>query len=160
MDSESLLQAAEVGVICLEWSALEYYFAIVIWRLLGLDPPTGKIVTGGLGLLPRVNMAVALARHLKCNRQTIAAMVQARKAIQDGLDIRRNQAVHGVHFAEDDGTTTVETHRGKGGRDPVPITSDDYHRLAAEIRAVRKRLQTDLHDAGFEGLPAPKYIAI
>jgi hypothetical protein len=159
MAEDALFQAAAIGLVCGEWSTLEYNLSIVIWRLLGLDPDTGKIVTGGLDLLPRVNMAINLARHVKQNRATIAALERARKTVQDGLDARRNQAVHGVHFAEDDGSTTVEVHRGKGGRNPVTITGDAYSNLADEIRAVRKQLQTDLHAAGFVALPAPRAIA-
>ena len=51
------------GSICFQWSALESLLAVVIWRLLKLDSDTGAIVTGGLDILPRINMAIALATH-------------------------------------------------------------------------------------------------
>jgi hypothetical protein len=88
----------QIGNICAQWSELEYLFATTIWVLLKLDMDTGKIVTGGLDMLPRANMAINLARHRQAPKEILDALLTARKAIQDGLDIRRNRAVHGVQF--------------------------------------------------------------
>jgi hypothetical protein len=118
------------------------------------DTETGKIVTGGLDILPRFNMAIALARHQKRPRKLIAALATARKSIQDGLDMKRNRAIHGLHF-EEGGFTRVEMFRGKGADVITTASSAEYARIAEEIRDVRHQLQRGVGDAGYDWLPMP-----
>lgn len=127
----------QVGNICAQWSNLEYQFAHVIWVLLALDMDTGAIVTGGLDMLPRANMAINLARHLQAPRELITALEKARKQIQDGLDVRRNRAVHGVQFYHEGGDDLyVEVHRGKGGRGRKLLPDQELADLGREIHNV------------------------
>jgi hypothetical protein len=121
-----------VGRVCIEWATLEYHLANAIWFLVDLDKPTGRIVTGGLDMLPRLNMAINLARHKRADKLLISALVDAREAIQGGLDTRRNRAVHGLQFT-DGGVYTVEVHRGKGGRDRQDLTTAELESLGEEI---------------------------
>lgn len=58
----------------------------------------GAIIYGGLGMLPRFNMAINLVRHHKAAQHITRSLVD----IQDGIAQKRNQAVHGVHGDADD----------------------------------------------------------
>ena len=154
---DTLQQALAIGRICMEWSTLEYNIAILIWVMLKLPTAeVGKIVTGGLDILPRLNMAIALSTELRMPIGLTKALITTRKNIQDGLDVRRNMAVHGIHFLEDDGSTTVEVHRGKNRKMVMPIAGDDYMRLSEEIRDIRVSLQRQVRKAGLDCLPQPR----
>lgn len=132
---------AYIGNICTQWAGLEYKVAHCIWYLLSLDAETGKIVTGGLDMQPRLNMAINLARHLGGPKPLLDQLIATRSAVQDKLDTRRNRAVHGVQFwYPDDGVMSVEVHRGKGGRDRQPVSDDELYDLGNEIHAVGKAL--------------------
>ena len=63
--NRTLRSLVQIGNIAAQWSHLEYKLAQTIWILLGLEEGTGKIVTGGLDMLPRINMAINLSRHLR-----------------------------------------------------------------------------------------------
>lgn len=137
--TRSLIQ---IGNIAAQWSHLEYKLAQTIWILLGLDEGTGKIVTGGLDMLPRVNMAINLSRHLKAPRSLIDLLVKVRKELQDKLQEERNRAIHGVHFHGSQGELLVEVHRGKGDRTRKPLPESDLnetgnrlHELGTELTA-------------------------
>ena len=88
-------------------------------------------------------MAINLARHLKAPKPVILALEKTRKTIQDGLDMRRNRAIHGVQFLEG-GNLLVEVHRGKGGRERKPLTEDELNSLGQEIYAATNELRTVL----------------
>jgi len=123
-----------VGNICTQWAFLEYQLAIAIWSLLGLDEETGKIVTGGLDIMPRATMILSLTHGKKGDQTLSRAATKVLKELRGGLVTRRNEAVHGVYSSQRDGSEPmVEVHRGKGGRNPKPIGPDDLERLAQEI---------------------------
>lgn len=127
----------KIGNICWQWSMLEFSVAGLIWRLLGIDPDTGKIVTGGLDMIPRLNMAINLARHMKAPRYVTDELAKVRKAIQDGLDAERNRAVHGVNFPPNSaGEFLVEMHRGKGPKTPVAVTTAELDNLGKRLNAL------------------------
>jgi hypothetical protein len=136
---------ANIGLICVQWSAIEYTVSIIIWSLLNLEPQVGMIMTGGLDMLPKLNVAINLARHLKTDRAIISGLVAARKSIQDGLDTRRNRAVHGVQFSEPGGGYAVEVHRGPGARTRIPGDNQEFVALSDELHLVRLAL-TDARD--------------
>jgi hypothetical protein len=139
----------------MQWSNVEYQVAQTIWLILGLDVETGKIVTGGLDMLPRLNMAINLARHRKAPVELTSQLVKTRASIQDKLDVRRNRAVHGVNsWFPGDATVHVEVHRGKGGRERKPLPEDDLRQLGQEIHRVGKELNTVLLRAKKGALPA------
>jgi len=52
-------------------------------------------------MLPRFNMAINLARHHNAPRHITNELAAIRKALQDGIAERRNQAVHGAHADTD-----------------------------------------------------------
>lgn len=143
-EEATAIYAMKVGNICAVWSSIEYLVALTIWELLHLDYETGQIITGGTDMLPRLNMAIALAEQLKAGRPLITALRSLRKTLQDGLDQRRNQAVHGVNRITK-GKHLVEMHRGtfRGSPRELPIASlqqtiDD---LMAAYRAYASSLE-------------------
>lgn len=133
-----------IGHICAQWADVEYTFACAIWHMLGLDDETGKIVTGGLDMLPRANMAINLSNHQKQDSRFTKALKEARAAIQDGLDTKRNRAVHGVHFFDANLNLYVEVHRGKGGRDRTELTEEDLNEIGRTLFKVGQDLRTKL----------------
>ena len=134
----------QIGNICFQWAYLEYLIALTIWSLLHIDPDTGKIVTGGLDIRPRLNMAINLARELQAPKGAIDALLLTREALDKGLDQRRNTAVHGHRIAHpnDPAAELVEVHRGKGARKRRPQTNADLTQLGKDI----KQLADDLLD--------------
>jgi hypothetical protein len=129
----------------MQWSNLEYQIAHCIWWMLRLMPETGKIVTGGLDMLPRLNMAINLARHLNAPKPLLDQLIATRAAIQDGLDIRRNKAVHGVHFRVGDDEPLVEVHRGKGDRKAKPFPVSELASLGSELNKLSSALSSLLY---------------
>lgn len=125
-DTTKILSAT--GNVCHQWSYLEYLISKAIWHILGLERDTGIIVTGGMDILSRVNMAIALAKHTRANKKLIEVLEETRVKIQgkrktDGLMYRRNLIVHGVYSSRDnDPIILVETHRGAGDRKRNPIS--------------------------------------
>jgi hypothetical protein len=67
LEEPSTKRLAHIGALCLQWSYLEYVIGAIIWKLLNLDIGVGTIVTGGLDLLPRINMAINLCREMKAD---------------------------------------------------------------------------------------------
>lgn len=134
------------GNVCHQWSYLDLLLSKAVWHLLDLDKETGIIVTGGMDMLPRVNMGVALARHLKSDRRLLGALIDARKSIQgkgktDGLLYKRNRVVHGVYSSNDNAVhPMIETHRGAGNRKRHPITPDEIKEVGSSIFATSGKL--------------------
>jgi len=132
-------RAQLIGDICMSWSAIESIVALITWQLLSMDEGTGRIVTGGLDMLPRISMAIALARHLKAGREIITPLEALRKTIQDGLDQRRNQAVHGINQVRD-GKWLVEMHRGTKRGPPQELPVSDLRATLAELHTAQNTL--------------------
>lgn len=125
---------AKVGYICGVWANFEAIVAFAIWYMLKLDMETGKIVTGGLDMRPRANMAVTLARHLKAPAELTQALIDARKALDDGLEKRRNLVVHGTQSLMEDPSLGIEfvMHRGKN-RGPQIFTDAALDQLTNDL---------------------------
>ena len=140
--NRTLRSLVQIGNIAAQWSHLEYKLAQTIWILLGLEEGTGKIVTGGLDMLPRINMAINLSRHLKAPRCLTELLVKIRKELQESLQEERNRAIHGVQFHGPGGELQVEVHRGKGDRTRQSLpeatlnqTGKRLHELGTELTA-------------------------
>jgi hypothetical protein len=133
--SKDVVRMATVGYICLQWAAFEAIVATAIWEMLGLEEDVGRIVTGGLDMRPRLNMAVRLAEKLKMPGPYTQALIDARKAMDDGLEARRNFVVHGIHqWREDrDSPLVLDLHRGKRTK-PEPFTDEQLQELADDLR--------------------------
>lgn len=133
-----------VGMICRHWADIEYIFSQTIWHLLKLDAETGKIVTGGLDMLPRVNMAINLAKQTKQPSDLLRILEEARTAIQDGLDTRRNRAVHGVMFIGEGFNYEAEVHRGRGSRKREFLPASELRGLCDDLLKLHSKLRTSL----------------
>lgn len=124
---------ATVGYICATWSNFEAAIAQAIWIMLNLDDATGRIVTGGLDMRPRANMAVRLARHLKMPTEFTRALEDARASLDNGLMAKRNLAVHGIHHPRtQEDAMMLDLHRGKHKK-PEPFTDTDLNAFAEEL---------------------------
>ncbi|MCC6925716.1 hypothetical protein [Novosphingobium sp.] len=131
---------AQIGNICVQWSALEYHTAIAIWNLAGVvDQEIGKILTANLDLKQRVGMAFALAHTVNAPIPFKNAIKALQTALQnEDLIHRRNQAVHGIHFQIDEpGAAGIEMHRGKGGRVQRIQRDKDLNQLGARLAELR-----------------------
>lgn len=128
------------GIICSLWSYLEYILSNIIWNLLSLDKEIGNIVTGGRDILPKINMAIALADRLNADRELRCALVDVRKQLQSGLQDQRNAAVHGVYSSNETALKPRrETHRGKGSGQAKDV---DVAELEAVVRDIQKAIDT------------------
>ena len=147
-----------IGNICAQWSSLEYQFAKAIWHLLGIDDETGKIVTGGTDMIPRIRLAVNLARHLNAPLAICRALEGARdKLLAANLDERRNRAVHGIRFAMDGDddlrVVEIEVHRGKGGRHRQQETTLELYDVGSELSVIVNDLREALTQEGLFASP-------
>jgi hypothetical protein len=143
----------QTGYVCHQWSYLEYLFSKAIWHLLSLDKEMGMIVTGGMDILPRANMAITLANHKKADRALVDALKEARKSIQSRLQDDRNRVVHGVyssHTTNPNAPVMIETHRGKGDRTRKPITAAEVHAIGKQINETSMALTTTLESFGIK----------
>lgn len=93
---------AAIGHICLQWSLLETAILAVISAIEAL--PTNKVflLFGGLDMKPRLRIALNLARQPGIPSVFAKRLKAVQKALDDGLDEERHQAVHGVHFYPSD----------------------------------------------------------
>lgn len=148
--TRSMDRLVQIGNICNQWSYLEYLFSNVIWWLLKIDRETGMIVTGGMDILPRANMAINLAKHLKADSKLINALSEARKSIQNDLGDKRNTAVHGVYFRTPNDETKVEMHRGKGAFEKQDFSNEQLRDVGRNIQAVHKKLVPVLLSLGIK----------
>lgn len=148
-----------IGNVCHQWAHLELSIAVVIWQLLGVDEETGRLLTGGLDIQPRVNKAIALAEHLNAPPQLKKALRQTRTALQDGLDERRNQAVHGARFTDHSSPLDSQLfvmHRGKNAGKPIPVSNADLEKLGRDIFAAHKPLMEAMRSCGVLQAPTAK----
>jgi hypothetical protein len=148
-DEPSSKRMAHIGSLCLQWSYLEYIIAAIIWKQLNFDMPVGKIVTGGLDMLPRLNMAINLCRELKTDSRIERGLVAARKALQSGLQDDRNMVVHGQHWLITGNAPSIEVQHGKGTRQPKIFTDQDIYKLVEDIAAVSNEIGRVLVLTGF-----------
>ncbi len=140
----------QIGNICWQWAHLEYLIALAAWSLLRIDNDTGRLITGGMNILPRVNLALNLARHLKAPQQAQKALKETRKALQKGLDERRNRVVHGHRFLDraDPQAEFVEMHRGKNAGVKVRQTNKDLAQLGRDIADTARALHQAMLESG------------
>ena len=136
-----------IGGVCQQYSILELRVAQIIWALLKIDEPTGKLVTSGLDILPRIRMAMRLATHLKAKPAVRKALEKVRTKLQDGVIDQRNLAVHGIQTVSDDGEVmTLEVHRGGKANRQVPIRIADLNALTRDIYELTKLLDGEIPD--------------
>lgn len=141
-----------IGNICVQWSALEHQAACVIWSMLDINEGTGRFITGGMDLQPRLNVAIRIATHLGAPKEVLTDLKEVRKQVQDGLDIIRNHAVHGVTFFSPDGRTArIKTHRGKKAGEyelsnsELKAAGTAINQLVRKLGEVNKAINAD-HD--------------
>lgn len=145
----------QIGNICFQWAHLEFLLALTIWALLRLDSVTGRIVTGGLDIRPRVKMAIDLAESLRAPAELIDALKSVRKKVESDLNDRRNRAIHGHRFIDPDDPSLelVVTHRGKNAGKFLGQSNKDLADLGRDIAAAHKELHAVLNSLGIDDVP-------
>lgn len=135
----------QIGNICIQWAALEYQLAVAIWALAGLEAELGKVLTASLDVKARAVMAHTLAHETNAPRYLKIAIKKVLDAVRKDLLTRRNQAVHGIHFAgERPDMAMIEMHRGKGGRGRRPQSDRELYQLGQEINALSRSFAKSL----------------
>lgn len=140
----------QIGNICFQWAHLEYLLSITIGILLRVEPKTSQIISSGLDILPRTNMALALAHHLTAPRSLVDGLKAVRRDLQDGKKLleRRNRAVHGhrqLHPSPD--REIFNVYRGKGAG-AIEQTNADLHRIGNDIAETATEFYQVMVDAG------------
>ena len=100
--SDDIKIYAGMGIVCVQWALLEHLMLGLISCAEGTPLDLVYLKFGSLDMLPRVNMAMTLARYHKWPQPMISRIEAIRKQLQgingrNGLQERRNQLVHGVH---------------------------------------------------------------
>lgn len=137
---------AGIGHVCVQWARLEMGWLGLIYVIEGIPAEKGHIIFGGLDMLPRANMAINLARHAKLPQRLVKRMTEVRKALQDGVSDRRNQAVHGAHRDMQGDETTLTMVRWPGDKRHKRITMADLAALGVEIHALGNEVWSIMED--------------
>ena len=135
-DNGQIMIMASIGHVCLQWARLEMFVLGAIAAIERIPVEKSEVLFGGMDLIPRLNMAVNLARHAKLPQPLVSRMDKIRKKVQSDLADRRNQAVHGAHRDWEGYEVTLTMVRWKGDRRSQRLTVNDIHNLAMEIHAV------------------------
>jgi len=133
---------ATIGVVCLQWSLLEQMLLRVI--ACAENAPIDKIYLSyaGLDMMPRIGMALKLARYAKWPQPLIKRIEAIRVALQGksgrhGLADRRNQVVHGVHKeSEKPDCISLTMVRWDGPRRTQDVTLSEIADLATQLAAL------------------------
>lgn len=140
----------QIGNICIQWSHLEYLVALAIWSMLRIDEKTGRILTGGLDIIPRLGMAHQLSVHLNAPQLARRTLTETRKILQSGLLEQRNLVIHG-HRLKAHGEPSIETfevHRGPKSGQKQPLTNAEIAQIGRDIAIVHKALHKALLESG------------
>lgn len=86
--SEETKHFAAIGHICLQWALLEHTVLALIAAAEHMPMPKVHIIFGGLDMLPRVNMAITLARQARWPQHLVKRIEVIRKALQHGEDLK------------------------------------------------------------------------
>jgi hypothetical protein len=141
--SDTEQRLLEVGIICTQWSYLEYLLANAIWWLLTLDKSTSTIVTGGLDINSRISMALGLAKHLDKSQELTSLLENTKKDLSGAkkLIVRRNRAVHDIFSSRpSDSVVMIEMHREKTKRNREPYPLSELMSLRNDLTDLTKRL--------------------
>lgn len=119
------LRAHALGVICFQWSYIEYLVANAVWYAMDLDKKRGMIVTGGLNLNALMALGIELLSERGDSEDLLAELLRLRSALNsaEGLQFRRNLLVHGIYSSRvGDATVMIELHRKQRLREKAPVT--------------------------------------
>ena len=145
----NLAVVAAIGHVCLQWSRLEMtvFGLLVTIELVELEK--GAILFGGLDLLPRLNLAISLARANKVPIRLIKRIEEVRRAIQKGgLAERRNQVVHGAHKDMAEFETTLTMVRWSGEKRTKRFTAKSINEVAIEAYALGDEVWKAMDEIG------------
>lgn len=124
---------AGIGHVCVQWSRLEMLILGVISSIETMPTEKVEIIFGGLDIIPRVTMAINLARHAKMSQPIISRIEKVRSRLQGGVADKRNQVVHGAHRDWEGDEVTLTMVRWKGDRRSQRLSIKEIHALGVEI---------------------------
>lgn len=131
------------GHINFQYSYLDYLISKFIWALLEIEKPAGVILTGGMDIRPKLDIAIELAEHFN-KFEKIRALLKKLKNRGDnpnGFIQSRNIIVHGIYSSRDgDPTVMIESHRSKRLREKKPIKIEFLQKTLDEITKSAKDL--------------------
>jgi hypothetical protein len=115
-----------IGMVAMQWSALEHSVHRLLWRLAGLEVNVGRCITQhvALGTLWDSILALSLERKLPAERQVTLQELYARC---EPLRLRRNEVVHAQWGI-------------------APGTNLAKGELTAIVVKARKRLKVEFHN--------------
>ena len=135
---------AAIGNVCVQWSLVEHMLLSLIALVEMMPLPKVYRIFGGLDMIPRCNMAIGLMRDEKTPQYIMKRILAVRTELQNGLDKRRNQAIHGVHSFLDTDSVELTMPRWNPPAQKQVVTYGDLfdlgvslHHLSDEICAIR-----------------------
>jgi hypothetical protein len=147
-DISNLPVTAAIGHVCVQWSRLEMTIFGLIITIEPMEWEKATIMFGGLDLLPRVNLAIALSHHVKLPQRFIRRIEEIRRVLQkEGLAERRNQVIHGAHREMENFGTTLTMLRWKGERRSQTLSAKDINNIADQAHELGNKawsLMTDI----------------
>lgn len=141
----------QIGNICFQLSHLEFLLMLTVRSLVRVDEATGKILCAGRNIQSRLNLAIALSKHLNAPHEAFEALNTLRDKLQKNkLLERRNKAIHGHRLLdpEDPSNELVEVSSGKGKNQKVPQSNDDLAKLGKEIADAHKQFHASMISSG------------
>lgn len=146
--SDDVKIMAGIGHACLQWARLEMGILGVIYTIEDMPAAKGELIFGGLDMLPRINMAIKLAEYAKIPMPLQKRLKAIRKELQEHLNERRNQVVHGAHKNMGNGETVLTMVRWRGDKREKVITPADLYQLGAEICDLGSECWAIMEDLG------------
>lgn len=102
-----------VGRVAAEWSQVEHFLDIAIWRLAKVDDATGACMTGQiLGSFPKMIAIKALCIHRKLNKEIFAQLKELSIKMKGSQD-RRNRILHDAWYVMESDGSESETQQFK-----------------------------------------------
>ncbi len=144
-------RAKLTGYICTQYSYFDYLISNVIWHVLKVDKPTGIIVTGGMDIRPKIEMAISLLNHFEIENEIRFALQKFKNnaSKENGFISKRNKIVHGIFSSsEGDPAVMVEVHRKKSQRDRHEMKVEYIQQCHDEILAANNELISLLKQSG------------
>lgn len=141
---------AGIGNVCLQWSLLEHNLLYIIYAIEDLPWEKGEIMFGGCDMLPRLNMAINLAKHANIPKRFQKRLRDLRDTMRnEDLYNRRNRVVHGAQReGGSPGTVTFHMARIGGEKKAEDLTPWEIALLGNRIHEVSQEAWSLYHDIG------------
>lgn len=132
----------QVGLVCIQWSHLEWLLELMHWWLLGLlnAPTEGRLITSGPSIDAMARRVSGLS-HLKISNEADRAQLATIEARIKAVVDERNLAVHGTRSEHPEVGVTASVARGKYKNEPQKLPLVRLRSLNTEIGAIISALE-------------------